>query len=133
MDEKQKVQVVLFEFQTKDQGVVKFENWTLPAKGNYPEKSFKTLTYLDTESAKIDRLNLSDEEFSAVKWLDPKGEVVSFDETSEFFATDPSFERLPVCDFYFSEQRKGRYSTLTLVEIRLKGQNQILTETQGRE
>lgn len=119
------MKVCLFKFQTKDQGVVQFESWTLPEKGSYPAKDFKTLTYYSFEEDKIDRLNLSVDEFDKIRWIDERGEQIAFDQISEFFAKF-SGDTLPVCYFTFNTVTKGRYSVNTLTEI-LFGQNLVLT------
>lgn len=122
--ENQILEVVLFPFQTKG-NVEKVERWTLPAKGEWPEKDYKTLTFLDIRDNKIDRLNIPTAEFERVEWVSKTGEVLSLDELDLFYA-NLNDNLLPLCEFVFETRTKGRYSVLTLIRVVL-GEN-LLSE-----
>lgn len=108
--------VILFPFQTKG-GRVFVESYDLPAKGDWPEKSFKAICFYNLDENKIDRFNLSVDEFSSVKWLDDSGQEIGQGEISLFFASI-SEGFLPVVEMVFEPKSSGRYTVNTLVEIR---------------
>lgn len=106
------MEILLFLHKVKDEEKV-FDEWTLPATDRFPARDMIGFNFYDLEKGRMDRMNISAEEFNNIK-IHIDGEESGI-ENLRALVSHPEDQKLIVVKVGTEDTRKGR---ITIAEVK---------------
>lgn len=110
---------ILYKQQNREGETTLSEQWKLPAKGSYPERTMSTFAFFNLETGTLERMTLNDDELKALKLTDQNGEIIEMIKMADVFTTNP-IEEIKVIEVETSSVKKGKMTIETVIGLHVK-------------